>query len=483
MVDEFEPKPAEKSKVTLKLALEGPSGSGKTEGALALATYIAQQMAMQRGEPDSWSVLVIDTENKTASLYADRYRFKVIDFVAPYTSDRYMKAMQRGITGGFDVSVVDSLSHQWEGEGSVMNRKEQYDTREGGNSYTNWAKFSSEHTSFVEFLKRYSVHTIATMRTKTEYVLEENERGKKVPRKIGTKPIQRAEIEYEFSIVFDLDRDTHLARVSKDRTSLFGNEEALDLKNPEVARKIWNWLNSGVELTLELLTREDISSLAVKMKDRGIAPAKLSEFRATLGYDATAKVPRSRIFELLTWIDAQPMGGGAEVSRDEKMARQTMDSLRMPPSAQADLIKAHKGNWGAVLGELERVTDEQNVPLQREPVKPKTAEPAYAFALEGDDLFCYVSDAVRRETKAKREYYDITIMGGTVGGLARLVCWHQRSLFPALSEAKGKECQFVIQAAKEGQPYTIEDVKAIGAEHYTGGKRAGTVNLEAEDPE
>lgn len=234
MTNEFVPRKAEKHVVKLKMAIQGPSGSGKTEGALAMATNFV---------PDA-KILVIDTENDSASLYADRYNFDTISLTAPYTSERYKKAMQVAAQNGYDVLIVDSLTQQWDGEGGILRRKEEKD-RSGGNSFTNWASFTPEHTSFMEFIKQLPVHTICTMRTKQAYVLEKNDRGKETPRKVGLDPIQRDGTEYEYTIVFDVNM-AHRATTSKNRTTLFNTDDPIDLASPKVAEEIREWLANGI---------------------------------------------------------------------------------------------------------------------------------------------------------------------------------------------------------------------------------------------
>lgn len=234
MINEFAPRKAQKHSVKLKMAIQGPSGSGKTEGALALATNFT---------PNA-KILVVDTENDSASLYADRYEFDTISLTAPYTSERYKKAMQVAAAGGYDVLIVDSLTQQWDGEGGILRRKEEKD-RSGGNSFTNWASFTPEHTGFMEFIKQLPVHTICTMRTKQAYVLEKNDRGKETPRKVGLDPIQRDGTEYEYTIVFDVNM-AHRATTSKNRTTLFQTDDPIDLASPKVAGEIRDWLANGL---------------------------------------------------------------------------------------------------------------------------------------------------------------------------------------------------------------------------------------------
>lgn len=234
MSTEFQPRKAQKHSVKLKMAIQGPSGSGKTEGALALAKNFV---------PNA-KILVVDTENESASLYADRYEFDTIPLSAPYTSDRYRKAMQAAVDGGYDVLIVDSLTQQWDGEGGILRRKEALDRQPGSNSYTNWSTYTPEHTAFVEFIKSLPIHTICTLRTKQDYVLE-TVNGKQKPRKVGMAPIQRDGLEYEFTLVFEVGMN-HQATASKNRTTLFSDDETLDLTSPEVAIQVRDWLANGL---------------------------------------------------------------------------------------------------------------------------------------------------------------------------------------------------------------------------------------------
>src|SRR5579872_4262917 len=109
--------PATRRAKNFKLAVQGPSGSGKTLGALAVAAGLAEGKRFA----------VIDTENGSASLYADRYAFDVAEIGAPYLTKKYSDAVQAAITAGYPVVVIDSISHQWDGDGGILQRKEETD--------------------------------------------------------------------------------------------------------------------------------------------------------------------------------------------------------------------------------------------------------------------------------------------------------------------------------------------------------------------
>lgn len=223
-------KKAERTAVKIKLAISGPSGSGKTKGSIALAKGLGTKVA------------VLDTENGSASTYSEM-GFDVIELSPPFTSARFIEVIDAAIEAGYDVLVIDSLSHQWAGDGGILSRKEEMDKRPGSNSYTNWATFTKEHTQFVSRVLHSPIHIIATLRAKQDYVLETNERGKQTPRKVGLAPVQRDGLEYEFSTMFELQMD-HRASVSKDRTGLFA-DELVDLLDKRTAQRLKAWLDSA----------------------------------------------------------------------------------------------------------------------------------------------------------------------------------------------------------------------------------------------
>ena len=231
------PRKAEKKRVKLKMAVQGPSGSGKTWGALALAKNLWP----------NGRVCVIDTENESASLYADSFEFDTITLTPPFTTARYVEAIDVVVKAGYHVLIIDSITPQWDGEGGILRRKEEMDKRPGSNSYTNWASFTPEHEAFKQAMVQAPIHLIATMRSKQDYVLVANDKGKQVPTKMGMAPIQRDQMDYEFTLVFDVQMD-HRALASKDRTGLF-SEQIVDLASDKSAAMLRGWLGNGKEET------------------------------------------------------------------------------------------------------------------------------------------------------------------------------------------------------------------------------------------
>lgn len=229
----------EKSK--LRLALMGASGTGKTLSAL----YIAYGITGDWGK-----IALIDTEHGRAKFYANRSDLNTGTFLyqsmnAPYTPAKYIQMVQEGeqAVGADGVVIIDSFSHAWDNEGGVLDINIENAKRHKGNSFQAWNETGKIQNKLVNTILSASCHTIVTMRTKTEYAVQVNEKGKSAPVKIGLAPVQRDNVEYEFDIVMSIDRN-HIATTSKDTTFLDNWE---DIITPDLGKKIIEWLDDGVE--------------------------------------------------------------------------------------------------------------------------------------------------------------------------------------------------------------------------------------------
>jgi len=136
------------------------------------------------------------------------------------------------------------------------------DSSRSGNSYTAWRQVTPLHNKLVEAMITSPAHIIATMRSKMDYMQDKDEKGKSVVRKIGLAPVQRDGIEYEFSLVFDLNVN-HLVSVSKDRTSLFDGQNFVI--TPDTGVKLKDWLDTGKEVTPWLNEFEERKKSAYNM--------------------------------------------------------------------------------------------------------------------------------------------------------------------------------------------------------------------------
>jgi len=219
---------ARREAAKIKCALQGPSGSGKTYSSLLLAS----------GLQSDWNrIAIIDTENHSADLYSHFGNYNVLSLEEPFTPERYIEAIETCEKAGMDVIIIDSISHEWDSSGGILD----VHGNMAGNSFTNWAKLTPRHNSFVQKILQSPCHIIATMRTKQDYVLTEKN-GKMVPEKVGLKSVSRNGTDYEFTIVFDLDIK-HQAIASKDRTGLFADKPQFMI-NATTGKRIIEWCNA-----------------------------------------------------------------------------------------------------------------------------------------------------------------------------------------------------------------------------------------------
>lgn len=255
VAETFEIKRAERKQARLRLALAGSSGGGKTASSLLLARGIVEEYlarGLLTGTLEG-KVGLIDTERRSAQLYAHLCPFDVIELDPPYTVDRYIAAMDAMERSGVLVMIVDSISHAWAGDGGVLSILNSIDDRQRFRAFG--TQVNPTQDRFVDRILRSSCHMIVTMRSKTAWVVEQVEKnGRTVnqPRRIGLAPVQRPGIEFEFTTLLDLDSQTHKARAVKNRCPVFEDGKEL-LLTVEVGRGLARWMQEGAPAPAEPL--------------------------------------------------------------------------------------------------------------------------------------------------------------------------------------------------------------------------------------
>lgn len=261
---------ATKTQRKARIGLVGPTGSGKTYSALRIATGLV-------GE--NGRILVADTENRSADLYADQFQFDVVD-LETFSPDMYIEVIRLAEQEGYDALIIDSLSHAWMGKDGALEQVDKAAARSrSGNSFVAWREVTPKHNAMVDALIRCKCHLIVTMRAKTEYVLEEDIKGRKVPRKIGMAPIQRDGLDYEFDIVGDMDYENRLI-ISKTRYSRLAGE-VIEKPSEELGEEIAAWLSDGAPAPLPRPAARDINNVVGDAMKRGWIE---DEIKAVVGY-------------------------------------------------------------------------------------------------------------------------------------------------------------------------------------------------------
>ncbi len=222
---------ATKTQAKLRLAIVGPAGAGKTFSSLSVAQQLGDKIA------------VIDTERGSASKYADEFSFDSLELES-FEPENYVEAIKAAELSGYDVVIIDSLSHAWVGKGGALEQANNETLKQRTpNSYTAWRNVTPRHNAMIDAIVGCKCHVIATMRSKTEYVQEKDDRGKTTIRKVGLAPIQRDGAEYEFDVVGDIDQDNNFV-VTKTRCSKLSGK-VFNKPGRELGDALRAWLSDG----------------------------------------------------------------------------------------------------------------------------------------------------------------------------------------------------------------------------------------------
>ncbi len=297
---------AVKEQLKARVAIDGPTGSGKTWTALQWAAILC--------EPGC-HIGLIDTENRSAAYYAPSpgesverlnpwdppYEFFHLPVRPPYDPRdlaRMIDAAPDDLGEG-GVLIIDSGTHYWNGEGGTLDIVDNASSR--GNSFTGWKEGTPAQRFMLDRIIHARCHVIMTMRSKMEYVLvEEVKNGRKisVPTKVGMAPEQRAGIEYEFTVVADMDLEHRLV-VSKSRCDVIADAVAPKGRSADVAQQFAAWLHTGVQRVTEQQAF-DLSVAFNAITDEDTRKRVKSEFVATFGLPADLLT--DKLAEAHAWI-------------------------------------------------------------------------------------------------------------------------------------------------------------------------------------
>lgn len=224
---------AKRKRLKGRIGISGPSGSGKTYSSLLLAYGIT----------GNWEkICVIDTEVGSSNNYSHLGEFNVLELTAPFSPEKFIEAIKTCENAEMEAIIIDSVSHEWEGKGGCLEINDDLaKSKFKGNTWAAWSEVTPRHQKFIEAITQSKAHIITTSRSKTDTAIVD---GK--PKKVGVKDIQREGFEYEMTLMFNLERDTHKALVSKDRTSLFIDRDPF-LIDEKIGQEFGHWLDSGID--------------------------------------------------------------------------------------------------------------------------------------------------------------------------------------------------------------------------------------------
>jgi len=288
---------ASKSSARLRMALIGPAGSGKT--------YTALNIAQHLGGP----IAVLDTEHGSASKYADRFEFDTME-PSNFNPQVYIDAIHEAERAGYKLMIIDSLSHAWMGRGGALELVDQAAKRsKSGNSFTAWREVTPLHNQLVETMLAANLHLIVTMRSKTEYVVEQDDKGKTSIRKVGLQPVQRDGLEYEFDVIADLDQDNNFV-VGKTRCPEIAGL-VVQRAGKEVADVLVKWLTDGTPLPAPepppiLITDSQRLDMFALAEEVGVTGEQLGKHvQISYGHNSSKEITAPEYDAIISWLNNQ----------------------------------------------------------------------------------------------------------------------------------------------------------------------------------
>lgn len=311
---------AAKQQLKARVALDGPTGSGKTWTMLEWLTVLAQ----------GGRFAVVDTEHGSASLYADRFDFDVLVWDPPYEPLKLAETIRQAQAAGYTALGLDSLSHFWEGEGGTLDMVDAAAQKAKGNTYAGWKVGTPALRHLIDTMLAADMHIVGTMRSKMEYILETNSKGQQAPKKVGMAPVMRAGVEYEFTLVGDLDLDHHIT-FSKSRCPALADVMVQPGRAGDAAEQFLAWLDAGEPMA----SATDVAEITRRMD----ALPKSSRSEAKRQLVAHLAVPSQlradQVDAALTMVARFETGAGEQTSTPDGSGHRT-DPEPVPVLAQAE---------------------------------------------------------------------------------------------------------------------------------------------------
>jgi len=241
-------RPAIRENVGLIVGLAGGTGSGKTYTAMRLATGIAGDKPFA----------VIDTESRRALHYADAFRFEHAELRPPFRPDRYAEAIQAADAAGYPVIVVDSMSHEWSGDGGILDWQEEEYQRLGGREATkllSWSVPKQSHKKMVSKLLQVRAHLILCFRAEPHVEMVKEDGKTKIVPKTGLTglqgwfPVTEKNLPFELTASFLLTADApgipRPIKLQQQHKALFPLEKPI---TEESGRLIAQWATGGAKI-------------------------------------------------------------------------------------------------------------------------------------------------------------------------------------------------------------------------------------------
>ena len=303
----FEIKPAKRGKSNVLVAIVGYSDTGKTESALRLATGFGGK------------IVVIDTEHGRSTIKADRYKFDILELEAPHGPLEYLAAGQAAEKAGAATIIIDSMSHEHEGQGGLLELhkaaadrlKAKWSTTYEKAQMSAWnePEVKPARKQLLYWMTHSDCNFILCFRAREKMDLTNAAK----PKKLGYMPVGGEEYFYEMTTRFLLfpepkgvpqwqpEEEGEKAIIRKP-----DNAELAKIVNGQINEKMGAamvaWASGETAApppTIEYATKEQADEIVVEMKRLKFDRATAKEWLAQYGATKVTDIPLDRAIPAL----------------------------------------------------------------------------------------------------------------------------------------------------------------------------------------
>ena len=308
---EFETMGREQSK--LSVAVYAPSGAGKTTALIKAAMGIRN--ILYPGKSLEEIGLFIDTERRSSTKSVGRSiggdvlePLELYAFEPPFDIEKLWRLIDYAVTVKHKkIIIVDSYTAFWSGKDGILENVAELDVKlaDAKKLYGAWSEkeIISKKNVLKNLMTNSEAHILMGFRAKTEYVLEQNSRGKTVPRAVGVKEDMQTDVRYEFDCVLSIDKETHGIQIVKDRIGY--SEIRMTADNPEApftvedGETLAKLASEGLSLE-EVAARKHEKLVKFVLNEKAHKSSKVASFETSKGVELTEEYLRKLNYDMLT---------------------------------------------------------------------------------------------------------------------------------------------------------------------------------------
>ena len=299
-----------REKVYAKVLITGPSGCGKSMGAEEMATGMYRKCG-------GAGIAYIGTEGDRDKLYAQgkskhgdyTFEYDLLQLTDPFTTDKYIAAINEAIEAGYKVCIIDGLSAEWKWLNDTHDKMP-------GNSFTNWGKLKPKHRELIDKILAAPMHIICCARGKDEWLLEDRN-GKSIPKKVGMGSQTDKDISYEMMLSLQVEQDTHLAHADKDNTGLWP-ETRYAVITAKDGEALYDWCEKGEQPAPKIEIQKNVAPVTTD-DDIKVVKAQIIDRCKELGGTGNA--------EMMALLKSYVASGNPNAIRDIAKAKELLEKL------------------------------------------------------------------------------------------------------------------------------------------------------------